>query len=134
MTILAEHNAWSALEQAIIALSAIGVAATGAAVTYFLRRLHQQGERTYRHINGIEENEAIPNGDDDSPSLGAVLRDVQRDVADGFRRNDETHEAIIRTVEAQGETVHDHGRRIDAHRDAIDRLGETIKKHHPDET
>ena len=121
MVVLADHNAWSALEQLIIAVAAIGVAATGTMVTYFLRRIHQQGERTYRHLNGLEDAAAIPDGED-APTLGRLVQEIDRTVRDGFARNDEDHGAIIRTVETQGELLHDHGRRLDAHRVELDRL------------
>lgn len=80
-----------------------------------------------RLTNGITEAEHVPDGDGDGPTLGSVLRDVQRTVDDGFKRNDETHAQIASTVQAQGELLHDHGRRLDAQRSDIDRIFKRIE-------
>ena len=120
--VLADHNVWSFAEEAVITAGVV-LAALLPVLVVQMRANRRMHDRTYRHVNNVEEAERVPNGEGgEAPSLGQVLRQVERKVDSGFKRNDETHAAIIRTVEAQAELLHDHGRRLDAHREEIDRL------------
>lgn len=89
------------------------------------RRMHRKVDDVYEHVNNVEESERV----DTTPrpeSLGSVLREVQRELRSGFEQNQTDHELIRATVESQGETIHDHGRRIDAQRAELNRLARRI--------
>lgn len=84
-------------------------------------RTRAEVEKVYEHVNNVEAGAEVPDGDEPI-TLGRIVRKIERTLDEGFARNDETHEAIRRTVEAQGETIHAHGARLDEHRAELDRL------------
>lgn len=151
--IVADHNVWSFAEQAaataavvLTVLIPILVAAgrdrrrRGQRYMDSLASLHDKADETLRVTNSIHIDESVDGAPEQT--LGTVLRSVERKVdavdtkltthtemADAaFQRNDQTHDAIIRTVdtvretiEVQGELLHDHGQRLDAQRAEMDR-------------
>jgi hypothetical protein len=128
--VFAESNGWSFAETAIVQLGVVFVALIP--IFFMLGRNHKLGLKTYRHINGIEEAEAVPNGDGENPpTLGSVVRDVQEEVKSGFKHNDETHEAIIETVKAQNEVLKNHGVQLEDQADDIKAVRREIEIHHP---
>lgn len=124
--VIAEHNFWSFMEETAATFGVVLVASVP--LVLLILRNHKQGERTYRHLNGLEEVAVVPDGDDDDhPTLGRVVKEIQLEMRNGFIRNDETHEEMKQVIQAQGETIHDHGQRIDA-------LRREMNLHHPGST
>lgn len=97
------------------------VRANGRAARAEHAETRSQVAQVYEHVNNVELGAEVPDGDEPM-TLGRLVRKIERKIDAGFEQNEATHEAIVRVVEAQGETIHDHGRRIDQHRVELDEL------------
>lgn len=74
-----------------------------------LEELHAKADKTYQHLNSVEEAVA---GEE---TLGQI-------VVRGFRDNRQQHEDIKRSVRHNSELLHQYGERLDVQQDQLDDL------------
>ena len=120
-----EATGWSVLQQAIVTVGAVLVAAVPLG-TMLLRRerrngrelatLQEKADRTYAHVNSIEE------GTDTSPgmTLGQLVQHLDQRVAHGFAQQDAVLAEVLRQVRDQGESIRAHSALLDAHGAALE--------------
>lgn len=128
-----EATGWTVLQQAIVTVGAVLVAAVPLG-TMLLRRerrngrelatLHEKADRTYAHINNLEEGESVP-----GQTLGQLVQSLDRRVALGFKSQDAMMAEVLRQVREQGESITAHGRKIEAHAAALEAHRMALEAH-----
>ena len=148
----AGENIWTLAVQAVItigALAAVMLPVVYADRRARARREAEMDRRYERHdhaaverdqkldallevTNSVHDEEQIPDGDGDGGpkvTLGTLLRDLDRKVDVGFAQSAEQLAALGRELSAtqeaiglQSELLHEHGQRLDAQRNDLERL------------